>query len=56
MRGKLTDDIEARHPMLQGTIRDHITKQGRAFVRFFASRSDLSLQAIAEPLPPSRCR
>ena len=47
----VVDAIEARHPMLQGTIRDHVTKQRRAFVRFFACRRDLSLQAIDEPLP-----
>jgi molybdopterin synthase sulfur carrier subunit len=49
----VVDAIEARHPMLQGTIRDHVTKQRRAFVRFFACRRDLSHESIDDPLPPS---
>jgi len=36
------DALEARYPMLQGTIRDHVTKKRRAFVRFFACQEDLS--------------
>lgn len=46
------DALEARYPMLQGTIRDHTTKQRRAFLRFFACEEDLSHQAPDEPLPP----
>ena len=47
------DAVEARHPMLRGTIRDHTTKQRRAFVRFFASERDLSHQSLDEMLPMS---
>ena len=36
------DALEARYPMLRGTIRDQITQQRRAFVRFFACQEDLS--------------
>lgn len=36
------DALEARYPMLQGTIRDHVTLQRRPFVRFFACAEDLS--------------
>jgi hypothetical protein len=36
------DAVEASYPMLRGTIRDHITHQRRAFVRFFACEQDLS--------------
>jgi len=45
------DAIEARHPMLLGTMRDHTTKQRRAFVRFFACERDLSQQSPDEMLP-----
>ncbi len=47
------DAVEARHPMLCGTMRDHTTKQRRAFVRFFASERDLSHQSLDEMLPSS---
>jgi hypothetical protein len=43
--------LEARYPMLQGTIRDHVTQQRRAFVRFFACEEDLSHQSPDAPLP-----
>ncbi|MGD0261031.1 MAG: MoaD/ThiS family protein [Verrucomicrobiota bacterium] len=36
------DAVEARYPMLRGTMRDHVTQQRRAFVRFFACGEDLS--------------
>jgi molybdopterin synthase sulfur carrier subunit len=36
------DALEARYPMLRGTIRDHVTQRRRAFVRFFACEQDLS--------------
>jgi molybdopterin synthase sulfur carrier subunit len=36
------DTLEARYPMLRGTIRDHVTKQRRPFIRFFACQQDLS--------------
>ena len=45
------DAVEAAHPMLRGTIRDHVTKQRRAFVRFFACERDLSLESPDAPLP-----
>ena len=45
------DALEARYPMLRGTIRDHVTQKRRAFVRFFACEEDLSHQAPDAPLP-----
>jgi hypothetical protein len=45
------DALEARYPMLRGTIRDHVTQQRRAFVRFFACEEDLSHEAPDAPLP-----
>jgi len=45
------DALEARHPMLQGTIRDHVTGQRRPFVRFFANAEDLSHESPDAPLP-----
>ena len=45
------DALEARHPMLRGTIRDHTTKRRRAYVRFFACQQDLSNELPDTPLP-----
>ncbi len=45
------DALEACYPMLRGTIRDHVTHQRRAFVRFFACEQDLSLESPDAPLP-----
>ena len=45
------DALEARHPMLRGTIRDHDTLKRRAFVRFFACGEDLSLEPAEAELP-----
>jgi molybdopterin synthase sulfur carrier subunit len=45
------DALEARYPMLQGTIRDHATQKRRAFVRFFACGEDLSHEPPDAPLP-----
>ena len=45
------DALEARYPMLQGTLRDHVTKKRRAFVRFFACEEDLSHELPDAPLP-----
>jgi hypothetical protein len=45
------DALEARFPMLQGTIRDHVTQERRAFVRFFACQEDLSHESPDAPLP-----
>ena len=43
--------LEARYPMLRGTIRDHDTQQRRAFLRFFACEEDLSHEPPDAPLP-----
>jgi molybdopterin synthase sulfur carrier subunit len=45
------DAVEARYPMLRGTIRDHVTHQRRAMIRFFACKEDLSLEPPDAPLP-----
>jgi sulfur-carrier protein len=45
------DELEARYPMLRGTIRDHVTGQRRPFIRFFACEEDLSHQPPDAPLP-----
>ena len=45
------DALEARYPMLRGTIRDHVTQRRRAFVRFFACEQDLSHESPDAPLP-----
>jgi len=48
----ILDALEARYPMLRGTIRDQVTQQRRPFVRFFACGEDLSHEAPDSPLPP----
>ncbi len=45
------DELEARYPMLRGTIRDHVTQQRRPFLRFFACEQDLSHEPPDAPLP-----
>ena len=45
------DALEARYPMLSGTIRDHVTQQRRPYVRFFACEQDLSHESPDAPLP-----
>ena len=45
------DALEARFPMLRGTIRDHVTQQRRAYLRFFACGHDVSLESPDDPLP-----
>jgi len=47
----LLDALEARYPMLHGTIRDHVTQQRRPFLRFYASGEDLSLESPDTQLP-----
>jgi sulfur-carrier protein len=47
------DALEMRYPVLQGTIRDHTTKQRRAFLRYFACEEDLSLEPPDTKLPDS---
>ena len=49
--GAVLDALEARYPMLRGTIRDHLTQQRRAFLRFFACEQDLSHESPDAPLP-----
>jgi len=50
------DALEARYPMLRGTIRDHVTQQRRALVRFFACERDLSHDPPDAPLPDAVAR
>lgn len=45
------DALELRYPMLRGTIRDHVTKQRRAFLRFFVCEEDWSHLPTDTPLP-----
>ncbi len=45
------DALEARYPVLAGTMRDHVTLKRRAFIRFFACGEDLSLESPDAPLP-----
>jgi len=49
--GSVLDALEARYPVLRGTIRDHVTQQRRPFLRFFACGQDLSLESPDAPLP-----
>ena len=56
IEGKVTqrtvlDALEARYPMLRGTIRDHVTQQRRPFLRFFACEEDWSHESADEELP-----
>ena len=48
--------LEARYPMLRGTIRDHMTQQRRPFIRFFACAEDLSHESPDAPLPEAVAR
>lgn len=45
------DALEAKFPALEGTIRDHVTKKRRDFLRFFVCQEDWSLRSPNEPLP-----
>jgi sulfur-carrier protein len=45
------DALEARYPVLRGTVRDHVTHARRPFLRFFACEQDLSLELPDAPLP-----
>ncbi len=47
----ILDALEARYPMLKGTIRDQATHERRAFLRFFACQEDWSLESPDAPLP-----
>jgi hypothetical protein len=48
---RVLDALEACYPMLQGTIRDHVTQERRPYVRFFACQEDLSHDSPDQPLP-----
>ncbi len=50
-RATVLDALEARYPMLRGTIRDQVTQQRRPLVRFFACERDLSHESADAPLP-----
>jgi molybdopterin synthase sulfur carrier subunit len=50
-RRSVLDALEARYPVLQGTIRDHVTGKRRPFLRFFACEQDLSNELPDTPLP-----
>lgn len=47
----ILDALEAKYPMLRGTIRDHATQQRRPFIRFFACGEDWSHESPDAPLP-----
>jgi hypothetical protein len=47
----ILDALEARYPVLQGTIRDHVTQKRRPFLRFFACQEDLSHELPDTPVP-----
>lgn len=47
----ILDALERQYPMLRGTIRDHVTQERRAFLRFFACEEDLSHEPPDAPLP-----
>src|SRR5690242_17168216 len=47
----LLDALEAKYPVLRGTIRDQISGERRAFIRFYACNQDLSLDSPDKPLP-----
>lgn len=48
---KVLDALEDRYPVLRGTIRDHVTKERRPFIRFFACGEDLTHDSADTPLP-----
>lgn len=50
-RAAILDALEARYPMLRGTIRDHVTLQQRPLVRFFVCREDITHDPPTAPLP-----
>jgi hypothetical protein len=49
--GSVLDAVEARYPMLRGTIRDHVAQERRAFLRYYACEKDLSLEPPDTLLP-----
>ena len=50
-RASILDALEARYPMLRGTIRDHVTLKQRPLVRFFVCREDITHESPTAPLP-----
>jgi hypothetical protein len=52
----ILDALEARFPMLRGTVRDHVTQHRCPFIRFFACQEDYSNELPDAPLPPSVVR
>ena len=54
--GSLLDALEAAYPVLQGTIRDHTSRERRAFLRYFACKQDLSLEPPNYVLPDAVAR
>jgi sulfur-carrier protein len=50
-RQAVLDALEAAYPMLRGTIRDHVTRERRPFIRFFACEQDLTHEPADAPLP-----
>ncbi|MFN7020913.1 MAG: MoaD/ThiS family protein [Phycisphaerales bacterium] len=54
--GSVLEALEAKHPMLRGTIRDHGTLKRRAFLRYFACGRDWSLESADVPLPEAVAR
>jgi hypothetical protein len=52
----ILDALEARYPMLRGTIRDHATRKRRALVRFFACNADVTHDPPDTPLPEAIAR
>jgi len=49
----ILDALEAKYPVLRGTIRDHVSQQRRPLVRFFACGEDISHESADSPLPDS---
>ena len=49
--GSVLDALEARYPVLRGTMRDHVTLERRPFVRYFVCAQDISLELPDTPLP-----
>ena len=49
--GAVLDALESRYPMLRGTVRDHVTHERRAFLRYYACEQDFTLEPPDSPLP-----
>ena len=54
--GSVLDALESSYPVLQGTIRDHVTQRRRPFLRFFACQEDYSHEPPQTPLPADVAR